>query len=1483
MSALEASLNELRRRHDALRMKFVVIDGRPCQIAAPAVDLSLTPMDLRAIPGTEREIEARRRIADAAGRPFSLARGRMLRVRLLRLRDERHMLALITHHLVADAWSMGILTAELWRLYDDYRLGKAPRFADVPYGYRDFAAWQRERLGADLEPAIDYWRKNLADVPVLDLPTDRPRPVTPSFHGGRVAIEIPASLTIALNRLSQRESATLFMTLLAALQILLCRWSGQDDIAVGAPFANRERAEFGGTVGLFVDMLVLRGDLSGKPGFRQLLGRAREACLGAFAHQAVPFELLARELAPQRGLRHEPLFQVMMVLQNTPVSSAAPAGLSLEPVEIENGVAQFDLSLYLRERKKRLIGYFEYSSDLFDGPTIERMAGHFHSLLQGIVDDPDRPIATSRMLSAAEERQVLVDWNDTAARYPSSPSIHAAFEAQARRTPDAVALEYAAQKLSYRDLNACANGLGRELVKLGVRAGRRVGVLAERSPETIVGILAILKAGGAYVPLDPAYPKERLEFMLADSRCAVLLTQKNFAAYPAAGSAKTLLIDDLLRGAVRDAADLRMGANGRSAAYVIYTSGSTGVPKGVVALHGGALNRFAWMWQTYPFEGREKLCQKTSLSFVDSVWEIFGALLQGVSTVLVPDIVAKDPLLLLDHVAARGVTRLVLVPSLLREILRRGRGRRLRGLKYCFCSGEALSADLVARFRRALPGCRLINLYGSSEVSGDVTFYECPQSDRDAPVPIGKPIGNTQIYLLDDDLQPVPIGARGELYVGGDNLARGYLYRPGLTAQKFIADPFHPGSAARLYRSGDLGRYRADGNIEFLGRRDQQAKIRGCRVELGEVEAALALHPAVGQCLAAIHARAQSEPEDLKAHNPAAQRRASAAASGPSLLAYVVPRSESLSVSALRTFLAQKLPDYMVPTAFVFLPSLPLLPNGKVDRNALPPPPPPKARAVTGPSGEIEALVAEIWRRVLKVDSVAADDNFFELGGHSLTAAEAAEKLRETFRRPLSARDLFAAPTVAGLTTVIEKTIRAGGTEELPPIRSGPEIRRLPLSPAQEPLVVFSQLFGGGDFLNLPYAYRLEGKLDVQALRRAVNEIVRRHAALRSGFRDTGGGAKQFVRRSAQIKLPLIDLAGIPKREREARLERISKQDAAQTFDLENPPLIRATLLRLGAARHILLVTLHHIISDQGSMAVFRRELAALYDAFSRGRPSPLPELAVQYKDFVRWQRMLLEGSMLQRQISYWKERLAPPPRALALGRGRKPASYHSTRRPFECDDGLFGRIKAFARAQSCTPFMVFLAALNILLHRYTGATDIRIGTLVANRGQPGTEGLIGYFVNALVLRTRIAPAMTSDEIIRHVREVCVAAYAHQELPFEHLETLIGGNRPLYRVMLNYRNQSTATLRANGLTIASWNGKHRVDDPGIAISRLDVNIHLRELSTKLTGAVNYKTDLFDEPSITLFLESYASILRQIVDDRSRRINEITVPTLDKGI
>ncbi|MGZ8496075.1 MAG: non-ribosomal peptide synthetase, partial [Candidatus Binatia bacterium] len=850
--ALAASLDEIVRRHEVLGSKFCTIDGRPMQVPVAGAGRLLQVTDLRRLSGIRRENDLRRRILLEAETPFDLAVGRLLRARLLRVDDAEHVLLLTTHHLVADAWSMGILVGELWQLYRAFVAGQASPLAELPIQYGDFATWQRRRMEtAPLQEQLRYWRKQLDGVAVLDLPTDRSRPVRQSFRGRRYPLNFSPSLTASLNRLAAQENATPFMVLLASFQLLLHRYSGQDDIVVGSAVSDRPCAECEGLIGFFVNTLVLRGDLSGQPSFRDYLRRLREVCLDAYAHQDIPFEKLVEEFKPRREFHRQPLFQAFFVLQNTPNRWVVPDGIDVEPLEVANATAQYDLSLYLRERGGRLLGYFEYASDLFDATTIERLAGHFAILLTDIAANPDQTIASLAMLSENERRRMLVEWNDSAAAYPSQSCIHELFEAQVARTPDGVAIEFQSSTLTFAELNWRANRVAHFLRGRGVGADGRVGLLVARSLEMIVGLLGILKAGAAYVPLDPSYPAARLDFMVVDAEIELLLTQRKLAGTISPADISLVCLDDADLFAGQSHENPTGLSSAASAAYVIYTSGSTGFPKGVVGLHRGAVNRCAWMWRRYPFRRGEVCCSKTSLSFVDSVWEIFGPLLQGFPLAIADDDTAHDPHALIEFLAHRRVSRIVLVPSLLKAFLDDGADLavKLPRLKLWTSSGEALTVELAQRFRKNLPEALLLNLYGSSEVAADASYFEYDGGASGKTVAIGRPISNSMVYLLDAQRRPVPVGVIGELYVGGDGLAWGYWRRPELTAEKFVVNPFSADPGSRLFRSGDLARYRADGNLEFLGRADNQIKIAGQRVEPSEIEAALRCHPRIDDCI----------------------------------------------------------------------------------------------------------------------------------------------------------------------------------------------------------------------------------------------------------------------------------------------------------------------------------------------------------------------------------------------------------------------------------------------------------------------------------------------------------------------------------------------------------------------------------------------------------------------------------------------------------
>ncbi|HEX9669920.1 MAG TPA: amino acid adenylation domain-containing protein, partial [Thermoanaerobaculia bacterium] len=1027
------------------------------------------------------------------GRGFDLARGPLVRAALVRLGREDHVLLLALHHIVTDGWSMGVLLREVAVLYRAFAARQPSPLPPLGVQYADFAAWQREWLtGETLATQLAYWREALAGAPaVLELPADRPRPAVQTFRGGTLPFRLPPELTAALHALARRQGVTLFMTLLAGVQALLHRLTGREDLLLGSPIANRNRAEIEGLIGFFVNTLVLRGRPQGEMPFEELLARAGETTLEAYAHQDLPFEKVVEHLQPRRELSHAPLFQILVLLQNAPIALPQLPGLTVEPFALAGKTAKFDLTLAFvegRDAAGGLLAAAEFATDLFDGATVQRLLGHLSTLLEGAVADPAARLADLPLLSAVEREQVVVAWNRTATAYPREATVHALFTAQARRTPDAVAVACGGETLSYAELDARAERLAARLRALGVGPEIAVGLCVERSLELAPALLGILKAGGFYVPLDPQVPRERLAFMVEEVRAAVLVTQEHLAGLlPDRPGCVRVLVPQALGG---EEAPAQAGAGGDAAnlAYVMYTSGSTGRPKGVAVSHRNVV-RLVQETDYVHFGPDEVFLQFAPVSFDAATLEIWGPLLNGGRLVIFPPGPASLEELG-EAIAREGVTTLWLTAGLFHRMVERHL-ERLRPLRQLLAGGDVLSSSHVRRALAGLPGVALINGYGPTEG----TTFTCCHSVRTAPVegagvPIGRPIANSRAYVLDGALRPVPVGAVGELYASGDGLARGYFGRPGLTAECFVPDPVSAEPGARLYRTGDLARWLPGGELEFLGRIDDQIKLRGFRIELREIETALAVHPAVRE--AVVLAR-EEEPGEK------------------ALVAYVVPVGAGLEVSELRFFLAQRLPDYMVPSAFVLLEALPLTPNGKVDRKALPAPVWERVERPAAPRTWAEELLADIWAEVLRLPAVGPEDDFFAVGGHSLLATQVVSRVREVFGLELPLRKVFELPTLAALAAHLEtwqrQTKGAAPSPIARPAWSSPAPidRRAwsgpaPASFAQERLWFLEQLGEEGASYVVPVAWRLRGRLDRAALAAALQEIVRRHEALRTTF-----------------------------------------------------------------------------------------------------------------------------------------------------------------------------------------------------------------------------------------------------------------------------------------------------------------------------------------------------------------------------------------------
>jgi amino acid adenylation domain-containing protein len=1005
-------------RHAPLRTIFDWVDGEARQIVLSDLNLNIPVVDLSDLPPEEREAEALRMVCEEGKKPFNLSEGPLLRVCLVRLQPDRHTLVLVIHHIVTDGWSISILFREVTTCYAAFIRNQTPDLPEISIQYAEYAQWQREHMsGALLASEVEHWKNKLEGAQtLLDLPTDFPRPSTHSWRGSSERVTLDRTNLVKLKALAQAESSTLFMVSMAAFQALLWRYTNQESILVGTPVAARNEVEIENMIALFVNTLVFRVDFKDNLTFRNLIRQVRSFALEAYSHQDVPFEKLVEELVPQRSLDIHPLFQVMFTFQNIPKQIFEIPGLTIKEMAFEAGIAKFDLSVEVWDDGE-FHCQFEYNTDIFERFTIQRMLRHFEKLVNSALENPDLPIAKLAIISAEERNQVLTGWNQTAAEYPHNLTIHRAFEEQAQGTPNAPALLCEQRTWSYRKVNEDANQLAHRLVEQGVSAGSLVGVFLPRSAEAVIALLGALKTGAAYVPLDPAYPSERLQFMIEDASLSAIVTHSSIQDQ-LPQSAKNVVVldrDEQLRR--EPTINLARTVSSDERAYVIYTSGSTGVPKGVEGIHRASLNRFAWMWRTYPFKPREVCCQKTNIGFVDSIWEIFGPLLAGVCNIIIPQEVVRDPEELLQLLARERVSRIVLVPSLLRTLLDHAPDlrRRVPDLKLWSCSGEVLPAALAKRFREAFPEALLLNIYGSSEVAADVTCHEVTDRDLVSSAAIGKPISNTQVYLLDESLNPVPVGMRGQIFVGGDGLSRGYLNRPELTAERFLTNWLAPELSARLYRTGDLGRFRGNGEIEYLGRVDNQIKLRGQRLELGEIESVLASHAAVHQAVVSL--TGESEQQKLSAH-------------------IVMKEGSSIpGAGELRRYLRTKLPEHMVPANYWRIEKVPQLPSGKVNRAAL---------ANTGvalvdreelvaPRNDAEAKLAEIWRELLKVEQVGIEQNFFELGGHSLLVLQVTARIRRIFEVELPVRCVFEAPTIAGLALEVEKA-RAMGLKARTPI-----------------------------------------------------------------------------------------------------------------------------------------------------------------------------------------------------------------------------------------------------------------------------------------------------------------------------------------------------------------------------------------------------------------------------------------------------------------
>ena len=1817
--ALVWGINEIIRRHEILRTTFRLIDNQPVQIIAEQLTLEIPVVELQ----TEHELM--RLATEEAQRPFDLETGPLVRARLLRFNADEWVLIFTMHHIISDGWSMGVLVNEMAALYRSYiedQTSTEGPLAELPVQYADFSEWQREWLTqGNLERQLRYWKQQLGgELPVLDLPADRARPPRQSFRGAVRRFTLSEELSANIKNLARHEGATLFMTLLAAFQSLLHRYTNQTDILVGTGIANRNRAELESLIGFFVNTLVLRTDFSGRPTFRELLGRVRDLTLAAYAHQDLPFEKLVEELQPARDLSRNPIFQVSFALQNAPMQELELPGLALRTQEFETLTTRFDLECHVWDEAGGLQGFLFYSTDLFDEATVDRLIDHYRNFLEAVVANPDRRVSEVEFLTENERRKLLFEWNETQHPITRDLCVHHLFETKAAKTPGALAVEFAGEQLTYAELNERANSLAHQLRALGVGPEVLVGLRLERGIELVIGMIGILKAGGAYVPLDPSYPSERLQFMIEDAKPAVIVTQE----------ARMLVVEEVSRGGAatprEEAAAAPLRRRVENSAYVIYTSGSTGTPKGVAITHASLMNLVRWHQRVYQVSAADRATQVAGLAFDASVWEVWPYLTAGASLHIADEETRLSPQKLIEWLDAKRIT-ISFLPTPLAEAVLDEQWPPEICLRTLLTGGDRLRQAP----RKGLP-FQLANNYGPTE-NTVVTTWTFITEQTHTPPPIGRPVDNAQVYVLDEELRLAPIGIVGELFAGGENLARGYLNRPDLTAERFIPNPFSVEPGERLYRTGDRVRVLSDGQIEFLGRVDEQVKVRGFRIELGEIEATLAEQEEIREAVVVTHEDSAGEKrlvayvvpraevqnmerahleqqhldqwqtlyEDTYAHDDTAvadplfniagwtssytgepippeemrewqqssvaqvlklqPRRVLEIGCGTGLLLLQIAphcevytatdfspvaldyvrrqlpklgleesrvqllqrmahqfegieddsfdavllnsvvqyfpdldyflrvlesaleavkpggfvylgdlrnyrlleafhtsvqtyqstdnatlkqrvrrnieteeellldpalfnalkerfpkigavevqlqrgrahneltrfryqvvlhvgeraqvecptidwQTEKLNLDALRQLLLEnkpemlgvhgvpnarlwaddgidpedvwslsetlpyevdvrwsdagageyfdivfrpqmtqstqielknqrnlwigpyannplqgslarnlisrlrgrleeKLPDYMIPASFVILDALPLTPNGKVDRRALPAPDETRSGGdFVAPSTPVEELLARLWAEVLGIESVGMRDDFFALGGHSLLATRLISRVRESFGVELPVRSLFEAPTVRDLAGHVEAALRNRTGEQAPPVIRVSREEKLPLSFAQQRLWFLHELEPSSSFYNVPVAVRLRGHLQIEAMQRTLNEIVRRHESLRTSFPTIDAQPVQSIAPILVLDLPLIDVST------EHEAQQCATEEARLPFNLATGPLIRASLVRLGAEDHVLLVTMHHIVSDGWSMGVLIKEVGTLYRAFINDEPSPLAELPVQYADFAVWQRQWLSGEVFETHLSYWRRQLGGELPVLSLPTDKprpEVQSFRGSSQSLQLPVPVAAALNALSKSEGVTIFMLLLAAFKALLSRYTEQTDIVIGSPIANRNRVEFEGLIGFFVNTLALRTDLAGSPTFRELVRRVRAVALEAYAHQDMPFEQLVEQMQPERtmsrnPLFQVMFQMENTPKEELPLPGLVLSPVEVER-------VTTQFDLSFDVMENEEGLVVVAEYSTDLFNEATISSMLRRWRILLEGIIANPETRLDELPLLT-----
>jgi len=1453
LDALQKTLTEMVRRNEILRTRFPMHEGEPVQEVGPAEPVILRQVDLSHLDVEERQRAAKRMRQDESDRPFNLQHDSLFRLCLVRLSEREHELLITLHHIVCDGLSLAIVGHELQAIYTAFYYGRPSPLPEHEIQYGDYAAWQQGYLRSpEIEEQLKYWSEKLAGLPILEVPPDRMGTSPRGTREQSLFFELPADLCNRVEDWGKSQSATVFHCLLAAFQWLLSRYCGQEDVALGVISGNRNQVETENLIGPFLNTLVLRTDVSGAPSYAELVGRARDGMMEALRNQEVPFEGVLEHLAPARTAGHSPFFQVMLSFEKGSADPIRMPSLQVtEDLELRPPLPSLILVVEMKQGVNGAVrGVLSYKPELFALERMERLVRHLELLMDRTVATPNAPLTEIEYIGPQERRAVLSEWNRTESPLPTERRFYRLFEEHAEMAPNAVAASFETQQWTYSELNRRANRLAHYLMRQGVGPEVLVGIFLERGLEMLVGLLGIVKAGGAYLPLDPSFPADRLAYMLADSGAPVLLTSRKLASMLSGYAGRILALDELFSEiAAESDGNLALQPYAENPAYVIYTSGSAGKPKGVLIRHAALHNVLLSIQKAPGLSSGDQLLAVTTLSFDIATLEMFAPLISGAKLLILSRDAAADGERLIRELN-NGITVLQATPATYRLLLEAG-WRGTVGLK-ALCGGEALPPDLA---KNVAERCQLWNLYGPTEAT--IWSILTKIGAVEGWVPIGHPLDNTTVYVLDCEMNPVPLGVTGEMYLGGEGLARGYWTRPGLTAERFIPDPFGAKPGARMYRTGDLVRRLANGDIEYLGRIDDQVKIRGYRIEPGEVEAALLESGLAAE--AAVVAREDRQGEKC-------------------LVAFVVPKQESVVVADLRSAIKGKLPEYMLPAAIVFLPKLPRTGSGKINRKALPaidkqdmvP-----EREYVAPRTPAEVAVAAVWARILGREQVGAEDDFFKLGGHSLLATRVISQIRSELGVEIELRTIFERRTLAGFAEAVNSkmTIGAEPQSSIPrAVSSG----SAPLSYAQRRLWFTQQLQPESAAYSSPFGMRMTGPLDVSRLERSLSEMVRRHEVLRTTF-PTGanGDPELWVHDPEPVRLPILDLSELSAEAAALCVQKVRREEAEHVFDLSTGPLYRFKLLRLGGDVHEFLVNFHHIVSDGWSLGIFGKELSALWDAFAAGQHSPLPELQLQYSDYATWQCERLETEVLAKDLPYWRQQLDGvavldlptdfPRPAITTHQGQELHFQLS------CEVGV--RLAEWARGQGATTFMALLAAFQWLLGLYSGQDDIAVGSVIANRTREEIEGLFGFFVNSLVLRTDISGRPSFRELLQRVREVTLGAYAHQELPFEKLVEELNPERdfqrsPLFQVRFAMDTEFAQERKMAGLDVQGF-------DVELAQVKFDLTLAVETAKDgSISGCLVFAADLFQRQTMEQFIKRYCALVAAVLENPERSLPQV---------